>query len=64
MGVTGAQEEPMKYLCLVYYEEKKLDALSESEEDALMDEVLAYREALRQAATTSPRTVSSPCERP
>ena len=37
----------MTYLCLVYYEEKKLDALSGSEEDALLDEVLAYREALR-----------------
>ena len=37
----------MKYLCLVYYEGTKLDALSGSEEDALLDEVLAYREALR-----------------
>ena len=39
----------MKYLCLVYYDEKKLEALSKSEYDALMDEVLAYREALRKS---------------
>ena len=39
----------MKYLCLVYYDEKKLDALSENEEDALMDEVVAYREVLRKS---------------
>ena len=39
----------MKYLCLVYYAEKKLDALSEAEYDALIDEVLAYREVLRQS---------------
>jgi hypothetical protein len=39
----------MKYLCLVYYAEKKLDALSESDEHALLDEVLAYGEALRHS---------------
>ena len=35
----------MKYLCLIYDDEKKLDALSESEADAFMGEVLAYRRA-------------------
>jgi hypothetical protein len=39
----------MKYLCLVYYEEKKLEALSKSEFDALVAEALAYDEALRQS---------------
>jgi hypothetical protein len=38
----------MKYLCLVYYDEKKLDALSKSEFDALVAEALAYDEALRK----------------
>ena len=37
----------VKYLCLVYQEEAKVDALSGSEYDALVDEVLAYREELR-----------------
>ena len=37
----------MKYLCLVYYDEKRLDALSQEEYDALVAEVLAYREVLR-----------------
>jgi hypothetical protein len=39
----------MKYLCLVYIEEKKLDALSKSERDALIDESLAYDEELRKS---------------
>ncbi len=39
----------MKYLCLVYMEEKKLDALSESELDALIGESLAYDEVLRKS---------------
>jgi hypothetical protein len=38
----------MKYLCLVYNEEKKLDAMSESEWDALVGEALAYDEELRK----------------
>lgn len=39
----------MKYLCLVYIEEKKLDALSKSELDALDAESLAYDEELRKS---------------
>ena len=37
----------MKYLCLVYYDEARLDALSQSEHDALVSEALAYDEELR-----------------
>jgi len=37
----------MKYLCLIYYEEAKLQALSKSEFDALVAEALSYDEALR-----------------
>jgi hypothetical protein len=36
----------MKYLCLVYAEEKTLDAMSKSEWDALEGEALAYGEEL------------------
>ena len=39
----------MKYLCLVYQEETKLDAMSESEYDAVVSETLDYREELRQS---------------
>jgi hypothetical protein len=39
----------MKYLCLIYYEEQKLDALSKRELDALIDEALAYDEVLRKS---------------
>jgi hypothetical protein len=39
----------VKYRCLVYHEETKVDALSESEYDALVSEVLDYREELRKS---------------
>ncbi|MGH8582582.1 MAG: YciI family protein [Gammaproteobacteria bacterium] len=38
----------MKYLCLAYEEENKLNALSRSEWDVLRGETLAYVEALRR----------------
>jgi len=38
----------MKYLCLAYEEEQKLNALSESEWHALRDETLVYVEELRK----------------
>jgi hypothetical protein len=47
----------MKYLCLVYHEEAKVDALPESEYDAIVSEVLDYREELRRSGhyiTASP----------
>jgi hypothetical protein len=39
----------MKYLCLVYQDEHQVDALPESEYNAIVDEVLDYREELRQS---------------
>lgn len=39
---TLIEEGAMKYLCLVYNEEKKLDAISKNELDALVHEHLAY----------------------
>jgi hypothetical protein len=39
----------MKYLCLVYIDEKTLDALSKSDHDALVAESLAYDEELRKS---------------
>ena len=38
----------MQYLCLVYHEEAKIAALPASEYDAIVDDVLAYREELRR----------------
>lgn len=38
----------MKYLCLVFLEEKKLEALSKEESEALDRESLAYDELLRK----------------
>ena len=39
----------MKYLCLVYGEEKALDALSERDMEVLVDESLAYDDVLRKS---------------
>ena len=39
----------MKYLCLVYIEEKKLEALSKREMDTLVDESLDYDDVLRKS---------------
>ncbi len=39
----------MKFLCLVYYDERQLEALPPAEYDALVDDVLAYREVLRKS---------------
>ena len=39
----------MKYLCLIYSEEQKLNALSKSELDALIEEAFAYGEVLRKS---------------
>lgn len=39
----------MKYLCLVFVDERKLDALSKEESDALDRESLAYDDALRKS---------------
>jgi hypothetical protein len=38
----------VKYLVLIYVEEKKLDAMSKSEWDAVAGEALAYDEKLRE----------------
>jgi hypothetical protein len=38
----------MRYLCLVYVEEKNLNALSRGEREALSDESMAYCEVLRK----------------
>ena len=37
----------MKYLCLIYDEEKKLHAMSKSEMDALMQEYFAFTRDIR-----------------
>jgi hypothetical protein len=42
------KERSMKYLCLAYEEESMLNALSQSDWDALRNETLAYVEELRR----------------
>jgi hypothetical protein len=40
--------EIMKYICLGYLDEKKWDTMSESEQNALIDECFAYDDVLRE----------------
>jgi hypothetical protein len=42
------EERAVKYLCLVYLDERKLDALPERELQALIDESLDYDDVLRR----------------
>jgi hypothetical protein len=42
------REEKMKFMCLGYADEKKWEAMSESERNALIDECLAYDDVLRR----------------
>ncbi len=39
----------MKYLCMIFFDEKKLDALSKEDHKALVDESLAYDDVLRKS---------------
>ena len=38
----------MRYLCLVYHEEEQVDCLPDDEYNAIIDEVIDYREELRR----------------
>ena len=38
----------MKYLCLVYQDEEKIDALPQDEYDDILNDVLAYRDELQE----------------
>jgi len=46
--VAAIQEEIMKYICLGYFDEKKWEAMSESEQTAVLDECFAYDDVLRK----------------
>ena len=39
----------MKYLCLIYDEEKKMTSMSKSESDAFMGEYFAFTEGIRKS---------------
>jgi hypothetical protein len=45
-GRAIGEEGAMKYVCLVYFEETKLDAMSRSESDTLQGECETYREEI------------------
>lgn len=56
----------MKYVCLGYFDEKQWETLSESEQNALIDECFAYDDELRKnghfaggEALQSPRNAST-----
>jgi hypothetical protein len=43
------REEDMKYLCLIYDEEKKLEGMSKEESDAFMGEYFAFTEDIKKS---------------
>ena len=57
----------MRYLCLVYLEEKKLNALPRREYDALVADALAYDDELRKSGhylasdALQPVDTATPC---
>jgi hypothetical protein len=44
-----APEEAMRYLCLIYDEEKKAAAMSKGEQDAFMGEYFAFSEDIKKS---------------
>jgi hypothetical protein len=42
------KEEPVKFVCLGYFDEARWDATPKSEQDAMMQECFAYDDLLRQ----------------
>jgi hypothetical protein len=56
----------MKFVCLGYYDDKKWDAMSEKEQNAMMEECFAYDDVLRKGghiaggqALESPRSAAT-----
>jgi hypothetical protein len=47
-GAESLREIAMKYLCLIFYDEKKLEAMPEKEMQILTDEALDYDDVLRK----------------
>jgi hypothetical protein len=44
-------EDPMKYICLGYYQPDKFQSMSESERNTMMDECFSYDDELRKNST-------------
>jgi hypothetical protein len=49
VSVKGISEENMKYLCLIYDDEKKLATMSKDEGDAFMGEYFAFTEDIKKS---------------
>ena len=47
-ATNGHKERVMKYLCLIYDEEKKLDAMPKAEGDAFMGEYFGFTEGIKK----------------
>jgi hypothetical protein len=63
---TPLEDQTMKFICLGYIEEKKLDAMSPGERNAMIEECFAYDDVLRRnghflggEALQSPRSAAT-----
>ena len=54
----------MKYLCLIYDDEKKISALPKSEMDAFMGEYFAFTEGIRKSGHYVAGEAMQPVEAP
>jgi hypothetical protein len=49
VSTTAAEAKAMKYLCMVHLDEQMMDAMSDSDREALTDESLDYDDELRRS---------------
>jgi hypothetical protein len=48
-GIQPSKENEMKYLCLVFYDEKKRNALSDRESQAMIEEAITFDNDMRNS---------------
>lgn len=48
-GIQPTKENEMKYLCLVFYEEKSRNALSDQESQAMIEEAITFENDMRKS---------------
>ena len=58
-GGAGLSEEAMKYLCLIYDDEKKWETMSKAEADAYMGEYFQFTDVQDQRRTTRAASASA-----
>jgi hypothetical protein len=61
---AGISEEAMKYLCLIYDDEKKWETMSKAEADAYMGEYFAFTNGIKDERPLHRRNALQPVQTP